>query len=138
MTTDRKILIIAAAIACAWVAMGTPYPDGNPAPAPQPLEVSTDIEAIINTDASTAAALAEFYADAAAILPDAVASNGQLRQALQKSTRFYFPTIGTAGQYPGYSEAISDFLTGKLGSDPENYDSQTTRAALQSLETIHR
>lgn len=138
MTTDRKILIVAAAIACVWIALGTPYPAGNPAPAPQPVKVAPNIESIISTDTATAAALAEFYADAAAILPDAVASNGQLRQALQKSTRFYFPTIGTAGQYPGYSEAISDFLTGKLGSDPESYDPQNTRAALQSLETIHR
>jgi len=139
MTTDRKILIIGAAIVLGWIAAGMPFAPDESAPGPPTVIVTApELSAIIATDTGTAEALAEFYKDAAAILPAAVESNGQLRQALQKSTRFYFPTIGTAGQYPGYSEAISDFLTGKLGSDPENYDSQTTRAALQSLETIHR
>lgn len=138
MTADRKILIVFAALACAWFAAGSPLLDREPAPAPRPIDAAPAISAIIKSDKNTANGLAEFYADAAAILPDAVTSNGQLRQALQESTRHYFPTIGTAGQFPGYSDAVSDYLTDALGNDPEKYDPQKTRAALESLELIHR
>jgi hypothetical protein len=139
MTTDRKILIIGAAIVLGWIAAGMPFAPDESAPGPPTVIVTApELSAIIATDTGTAEALAEFYKDAAAILPAAVESNGQLRQALQKSTLFYFPTIGTADQYPGYSAAVSDFLIRKIGTDPEKYDSEKTRDALQALETIHR
>ena len=136
MTTERRILVVCAAFACLWVSLGTPWPDNDPPPVV--IADGETIRRIIETDKSTAAALSAFYADAAAILPDAVASNGQLRDVLAKSTSSYFPTVGAAGQLPGYSAAVSDFLIDRLGDDPEQYDPQQVRAALESLETIHR